>query len=169
MTIMKRRELVKALGAATALALLPHEAMAAWSRVASGFQPANSLTPEQLTFIGSIADTILPKTDSPSATDVGVPAFVNVIVGENYTDAARGTFVAGLPGLESQLRGAPDLAAGIEAIEKLPRRDEPARTYWDIKRLVVHGYFTSEAVMKGVLKTEIMPGRFDGSAPMRKP
>jgi len=30
----------------------------------------------------------------------------------------------------------------------------------------VHGYFTSEPVMKKVLKVEIMPGRFDGNAPM---
>jgi hypothetical protein len=35
-----------------------------------------------------------------------------------------------------------------------------------VKGLVIHGYFTSERVQRDVLKTEIMPGRFDGAADM---
>ncbi|MFI5311558.1 MAG: hypothetical protein ACHQQ3_10015, partial [Gemmatimonadales bacterium] len=46
------------------------------------------------------------------------------------------------------------------------RRSDPGRAYWRLKSLVIHGYFTSERVMKDVLKVEIMPGRFDGAAPM---
>jgi len=38
----------------------------------------------------------------------------------------------------------------IEAVTD--RRTDPARTYWRLKGLVVHGYFTSEPVMKNVLK-----------------
>jgi hypothetical protein len=30
----------------------------------------------------------------------------------------------------------------------------------------VHGYFTSEPVMKDVLKVVVMPGRFEGAAPV---
>ena len=86
---MQRRELLRAFGAATALALLPHEAVAAWARVATGLRPADGLTDAQLALVGAISDTILPRTDTPSATDVGVPAFVNVIVTENYSDADR--------------------------------------------------------------------------------
>jgi hypothetical protein len=33
---------------------------------------------------------------------------------------------------------------------------------------VIHGYFTSEPVQRNVLRTEIMPGRFDGAADMPK-
>ena len=175
---MERRDLLKAFGAATALALLPNEALAAWTRVASGLKPANGLTNAQLALVGAIADTIIPRTDSPGATDVGVPAFVDVIVSENYTDADRAAFAAGLDALETQLRSTagvafPDLSPAergpsIETLEKLTdRRTEPMRTYWRLKGLVVHGFFTSERVMKDVLKVEIMFGRFDGSAPMR--
>jgi hypothetical protein len=177
---MQRRDLLKSFGAATALALLPHEALAAWTRVASGLKPPNGLTNAQLALVGAIADTIIPRTDSPSATDVGVPAFVDVIVSENYTDTNRATFIAGLDALETQLRstaGVPfvDLSPeqrglAIQTIEAITtRRAEPARTYWQLKGLVIHGFFTSESVMKDVLKVEIMPGRFDGSAPMRVP
>jgi len=58
-------------------------------------------------------------------------------------------------------------ASIIQSIEaESSRRVEPARTYWRLKGLVIHGYFTSEPVMKDVLKVEVMPGRFEGAAPM---
>jgi gluconate 2-dehydrogenase gamma chain len=174
---MTRREVLRAFGAATALALLPHEAVAAWARVATGLRPAEGLTDPQLALIGAIADTIIPRTDTPGATDVGVPAFVNVIVSENYTDTDRAAFVTGLDAIEAQAKAGGGAAfvdlspaargAAIEVIENAAdRRVEPNRTYWRLKGLVVHGYFTSEVVSKQVLKVEIMPGKFDGAAPM---
>jgi hypothetical protein len=183
---MQRRDLLKSFGAATALALLPHEAVAAWARVASGVRPANGLTTAHLDFVGAIADTILPRTDSPGALDVGVPAFVDVIVSENYNDATRTTFVAGLDALETQLLSANGVVlqgstrtafaaltksereAAIGAVEQIGDRRTPAtRAHWQLKGLIIHGYFTSERVQKDLLKFEMMPGRFDGSAPMR--
>jgi hypothetical protein len=186
---MQRRELLRAFGAATALAFIPHEAVAAWARVASGIRPVGGLTDAHLALVGAIADTILPRTDSPSATDVGVPAFVDVIVSENYSDAERAAFLAGLDALDSWIplpgtaadssgvrptRPVPlarvsseERARIVDAIEHAPsRRPEPMRTYWRLKGLVVHGYFTSERVMKDVLHVEVMPGRFEGSAPL---
>ena len=155
---MQRRELLRVLGASTALALIPGEAFAAWNRVASGVRPANGLTEAQLARVAAIAYTILPRTDTPSGSDVGVPDFVNVIVSENYRDADRDAFVAGLEQID------PAAIATIESATD--RRAEPARTYWRLKGLVIHGYFTSERVMKDVLHYEIMPGKFDGDAPM---
>jgi hypothetical protein len=154
---MERRDLLRALGAAGALALLPNETIAAWARVASGLRPSDGLSDTQLALVGAIADTIFPRSDSPSATDVAVPAFVNVIVSENYSGDERAAFVAGLGALDPK---------ALSSIEAGDRRAEPGRTYWRLKGLIVHGYFTSEPVMKRVLHTEIMPGRFDGAAPM---
>jgi len=153
---MDRRALLKSLAAAGTVILLPHDAFAAWERVASGLAPAEGLTDAQLARIGAIADAILPRTETPSATDVGVPAFVDVIVSENYSDDERAAFVAGLEQLD---------AARLDEIEAMDRRTEPARTYWRLKDLVVHGYFTSEPVMKDVLHDVVMPGKFDGAAP----
>ena len=183
---MQRRDLLKSFGAATALALLPHEAVAAWAKVAAGLAPANGLSAANLSVVGAIADTVIPRTDSPGATDVGVPAFVDVIISENYSDSNRTNFLAGLQSLEAQLQTGTGVAlqgstrtpfaslpreqreAAIAAVEIIAdRRTGPARAYWQLKGLIIHGYFTSERVMKDVLKVEIMPGRFDGSAPMR--
>src|SRR6185436_14715075 len=75
---MERRDLLKTLGAAGALALLPHEAMAAWTRVAAGFKPVGGLTEAQLALINAIADTLIPRTDTPGAVDVNVAAFIDV-------------------------------------------------------------------------------------------
>ena len=163
---MQRRGFLSAAAASAAVALLPNDALAAWTRVADGLAPADGLTAAQLALIGSIADTILPRTDSPSATDVGVPAFINVIVSENYTEADRLAFVTGLDAIDTHMKanGADPIAA-LEALTD--RRTEPARTYWRLKGLIIHGYFTSEPVMKNVLHHEIMPGKYDGNAPLK--
>lgn len=171
---MERRDLLRAIGATTALSLAPREAVAAWMRVSQA--RTSALSPSQTVLVGAIADTILPRTDSPSATDVGVPAFVDVIVSENYTDADRQSFLTGLDALAAQLNSSTgtsfvELPVGargdaIGAVEALDRRAEPARTYWRLKGLVIHGYFTAERVMKNVLHHEIMPGSYNGNAPM---
>jgi hypothetical protein len=174
---MHRRELLQIFGATAASAMVPREAVAAWARVASGQRPVDGLTKTQIALVGAIADTILPRSDSPSATQVGVPDFVNVIVAGNYTDAERTTFVGGLDAIDAHVKsgfGAPftelpperrgDAVGSIEALTD--RRAEPSRTYWRLKGLVIHGYFTSERVMKTVLHYEIMPGSYNGNAPM---
>jgi len=176
---MERRDLLRALGAATALSFLPvpAEAAEAWTRALSGVRIADGLSEAQLALVGAIADTILPRSDSPSATDVKVPAFVNVMVADYYSDSERSTFVSGLDAIDTHVKtrsgafGTLDMAgrgAAIESIEGLSdRRAEPARTYWRLKDLVIYGYFTSEPVMKNVLKVQVMPGKFEGAAPMR--
>jgi hypothetical protein len=173
---MHRRDLLRAFGATTALALIPRDALAVWTRLGTGIPVADGLTESQLALVGAVADTILPRSDTPGATDVGVPAFVNVIVSENYPDDDRTAFVAGLDAIEARAKtdgGAPFAELSpevrgkiIAAIESGERRSEPGRTYWRLKGLVVHGYFTSEQVSKDVLKVQITPGKFDGAAPM---
>ena len=177
-SIMERRDLLRALASAAALSLLPSErAMAAWSRVAAGLSPTNGLSDTQMALVRAIADTIIPRTETPSATDVGVQQFVNVIVSEHATDEERTVFLAGLDAIDARARSessvpfaglAPDARGKmIGALETGPRGAQPARTYWRLKGLVVHGYFTSEPVMKDVLKTVVMPGRFEGAAPVQ--
>ena len=175
---MHRRDILKALGAAAALAALPeHEALAAWGRLVAGNAPSGALSSDQLALIGAIADTILPRTDTPSATDVKVPAFIDVIVSENYSDNQRTVFITALPQLESAL-AAPDgtrfvamdaehRAVALGAVERANRQSQPYATYWRLKGLVIHGYFTSEQVAKKVMHYNMMPGHYDGAAKVR--
>jgi len=174
---MERRDLLRALASAAALSVLPNDkALAAWSRVATGIPTPNGLNGAQMALVRTIADTIIPRTDTPSATDVGVHRFVDVIVAEYATDEDRTKALAGLDAIDARARSESNVvfaelspeARGkfIESLESAPKDAEPAQTYWRLKRLIVHGYFTSEPVMKDVLKVVVMPGKFEGSAPV---
>jgi hypothetical protein len=174
---MERRDLLRALASATALIVLPNnKALAAWSRVAAGERSPNGLSDAHMGLVRAIADTIIPRTDTPSATDVGVDRFVDVIVTEQISDADRATGLAGLDAIDARAMSlgndvftnlSPEARAKvIESLETSGRDVEPAKTYWQLKGLIIHGYFTSEPVMKDVLKVQVMPGKFEGAAPI---
>lgn len=182
---MERRDLLRTLGAATVLAALPDETIAAWARVARGVAPADGLDEARLALVGAVADTLLPRTDSPGAVDVGVPAFVNAVVGESYLPGQRAAFIEGLAFVDAALRGKGDRAfaelpvderarriADIEdpglldrLVSRLLRDGEPGRTYWKLKELIVHGYFTSEPVLERLYQLDVVTGGFEGSVP----
>lgn len=174
---MERRDLLRALASATALTILPHETLEAWSRVASRARLGNGLSEPHLALVRAIADTIIPRTETPSATDVGVHEFVDVIVTEQATDEERAMFHAALDAIDARARSeSSDVFANLSeegrgrmlaALESGPRDADPARMYWRLKGLVVHGYFTSEQVMKDVLQHTVMPGKFEGAAPVQ--
>src|SRR5215208_5118765 len=173
---MKRRELLRALASAAALAVVPDKNLAAWSRVASGIPLPNALSPAHMALVRAIADTIIPRTETPGATDVGVHKFVDVIVNEHFADSERTASLAGFDAIDARARSESNVAfaqlsaekqtAMIDSFEKGDRNVEPSQTYWRFKGLVVHGYFTSEHVMTDVLKVTVMPGKFEGAAPV---
>lgn len=176
---MERRDALRALGAAAAFTLMPRTAQAAWKTVAlQEGAPPRVLTDHRSELVAALADEIIPRTDTPSATDVGVPAFIDVIVAEYYSDEDRAVFLSGLDLIGARLRrGDATSFAGLSPESQktlLDSLDQPvdkqapdARAWQRLKGLVIHGYFTSERVQKDVLKTVIMPGRFDGNAPMK--
>lgn len=173
---MNRRDLLRATArAAAAAVLLPRAASAhmVWPRVGALTQPG-----VQASLMVAIADTILPRTDTPSASDVNVVGFVDVIVADSYSDSERREFLDGLVAIDAlavQMAGAPFAALTptqripvMDALEQPVDRAAPyARSYARLKALVVHGYFTSERVQREVLELQIIPGRFDGAAPLR--
>ena len=178
---MKRRDLLRAAGAAAALAIVPRNAEAAWARVLAGYQAPNGLTPAQRALVTAIADVILPRSDTPGASDVGVTDWVNLIVAENYGDEVRTPFLQGLDAIDAQVRasrGQPfaalDAAAQAEVVGALDnppdRRTIEARAFSRLKGLVVYGYFTSERVQRDVLHSNNFHERFQGAAdhPMRR-
>jgi hypothetical protein len=173
---MERRDVLRAIASATALTILPHKTLAAWSRVASGVRLSNGLSDAQMALVRAIADTIIPRTDTPSATDVGVHQFIDVIVAEQASDEDRTKFLAGLDAIDARAMSESNAVFAkldaetqgkiVASLEGGPRNGEPAQTYWRLKGLIVHGYFTSEEIMKNVLDHKVMPGKFEGSAPV---
>jgi len=175
---MKRRDLLRAAGAATALSFLPRDAEAAWARIAAGYRAAEGLTAAQRSLVGGIADVIFPRTDTPSATDVGVTDWVDLIAAEYYDENVRAMLVAGLNAIDAQVRsrsGRPfaeldadaqrEIVGGLDA--PADRSTVEARTYSRLKGLVVHGYFTSQRVEREVLRVRTVYPKFDGAADHR--
>jgi hypothetical protein len=183
--MMLRRELLRAAAAAAALSLVPQEAQAqataAWARAltfpAAPTPPFEPLSAAHRGIITTVADAIIPRTDTPGANDVNVLAWIEVIAAEHYSPADRTQLTTGLDAMDALARtltgrslagltGAP-LGTVMDALDAPADRTTPAaRGYARLKGLVIHGYFTSERVQKTVLRTEIMPGRFDGAADM---
>ncbi|WP_411280206.1 gluconate 2-dehydrogenase subunit 3 family protein [Gemmatimonas sp.] len=177
---MQRRELLTVAAAAAALTLLPSEARAAWTKAVTPERDQRVpavLTAAQRATVAALADAIIPRTDTPSATDVGVLAWIDVIAADYYTDVDRRALTTGLDAIDAQARaiaGQPlstvtgeTLTLVMNALDSPYDRNTPAaRGYSRVKGLVIHGYFTSERVQRDVLKTDIMPGRFDGAADM---
>lgn len=179
--MIKRRDLLRAAGAAAALSFIPKNAEAAWARILAGYQGAPGLTPDQRALVSAIAEVIIPRTDTPGATDVGVTDWVNLIVAEYYADDVRVPFLQGLDAIDAQVkssRGKPfsslDAAAQAEVVGALDnpadRRTPEARAYARLKGLVVYGYFTAERVQSDVLHSTNFHERFQGAAdhPVRR-
>ena len=175
---MTRREAIRRatlfLGVAISPSLLTGVMQAASAPAAAGAKPA-FLNAKQFATAGAIAERILPRTDTPGALDVGVPAFIDLMLAKFMRAEERTVFAAGLAEVE-----ATSLAAHQKGFVELPAEQQDAllkvfaetsqkkeRTFFhQIKELTVLGYFTSETVGKIVLHYDPVPGRFDACIPL---
>jgi hypothetical protein len=119
---------------------------------------------------------IIPETDTPGATSVRVPEFIDLILTEWASDEERATFLAGLNDIDVQsvAMGSPrflDLAevkrgeflTGLDA--KRPQKVGAGFAFERIKTLTVYGYFTSRVVQQDILKTQMFFNGYDGNVP----
>jgi hypothetical protein len=185
-----RRAALQVLGAATLPAILradspdDDEALGLMRRVEQGAAlggPEDTLfRADERATISAIADAVLPRTDTPGALDVGVPAFVELIATEWMTEAERTAFRDGLAALDvhavATAGGAwPSLDAASRVseaawAESAEERSLPAKAaFRRLKGLTVQGWFSSERVQREVLRTNIAPGRYLGCAPIPTP
>jgi len=84
------------------LSLMPGFAESAWCAVAgaAGAKPPRALNAAGQRLVAVIADAILPRSDTPSASDVGVPAWIDVIVAEYFSETRRRSFLADLAAID---------------------------------------------------------------------
>ena len=155
---------------------MPGFAETAWSAIADAGDrlTPRALSSDQTQMIALIADTILPRSDTPGATDVGVPAWIDLVIGEYFSGARRAAFLADLSAIDQRAlseSGAhftalnrSDLArvvATLDAATGSKHLTPAQRGYVQLKELVIYGYFTSKPVQQDLLKLVIVPGRFD--------
>lgn len=177
---MDRRTAIRTLATATALPVLaPSDAAAlleARRALGSSVYVPAALSVEELEIVATIADIIIPRTGTPGASDVGVPAFIDLIVDEWMDDEDAELMRAGLAEVDgtASTRFGRAFAActGDEQVQIVSEYDAqlpapgsdaemPEGFYPMLKRLVVTGYFTTET---GASQTgyRITPGAFQG-------
>jgi len=126
--------------------------------------------------VSSIADIILPTSDTPGALDVHVPEFVDLMAKDCLTAKEQGAFKGGLKFLWDKFaktNGGSFVEAKneqqtefIEMIDQESFENESnSTTYRLLKQLVLLGYFTSEKVMTEQLNYHSIPGRYDACVP----
>jgi hypothetical protein len=65
-----------------------------------------ALSPEQSAMVATVAEHIIPQTDTPGARAVGVPAFITAMVSKYYPPEDRKVFLAGLADLDRRAQQA---------------------------------------------------------------
>jgi len=145
-------------------------------------------TPDQARTLAAVADHILPRTQTPGASDVFVERFIDQIVNDCYTAGQQQRFAEGLAAFEEACRQRYGKAFTelsdeqkdnlLTTLEAQPM--QPARYLWgnliaaggkpsfyrELKGLCLFGYFSSEQVGEQVLNYDPIPGKFVGCVPL---
>ena len=180
---MHRRDVLRWLGAATLAPLAPLSAEERWGfgrrlhRAVQAGQAGRAFTAAQLAQVRALADTILPRTDTPGALEVGAPEFVDLLLADWYSAEERQRYLTGLDAFDTRCReahGKPfaELDAGTRATFLAGvdgRRGQPGSAedaYGRIKDQLIFGFLTSKPIAELTRTTPIIPGRFDGCLPI---
>jgi gluconate 2-dehydrogenase gamma chain len=145
-----------------------------------GWTP-EALTPVQLDVLTAVVDGIIPRSDTPGASDVGVPVFIDRLLSRWAEDGARERVLTGLDELGTEFLGAGEerrlatlTTLDEEAAQAREARraddtgdtDEPLPFFATLKEWTLSGYYTSEAGATQELQWLAIPGRYDADAPL---
>ena len=156
-----------------------------------------TLDADQQSLIADICETIIPKTNTPGAKDLNLPAFVLKMLDDCYKKKDQETFLKGLVEFNDLVKkkynssfsdlSANDREAVLTGIEndgksKAPKGAAPARSfkpqknlevpplnafYWAIKQQTIFAYTTSQYFMTKQIVYELVPGRYNAHFPVK--
>ena len=191
---MNRREAIRLLATGAVLPFTPNTvfAMMREARKVVGTQPpVRTLNAHQEATVKVMAEMILPRTDTPGATDVGATEFIDLMLTEWYDEGEHERFLKGLADVDRRaqslfgkdfvdcqaMQQAEILTAlgekMAEEVERAPDRGRPSRGsaprtdesfYPMLRRLTLTAYYTSEAGATGELHFEVIPDHFEACA-----
>jgi hypothetical protein len=182
MNTMHRRDLLKLIAAATGCALVGAGRVLAAPLAAT---PANTrFSASDLAMLDEIAETIIPRTDTPGAKDAAVGPFIARYAQACYDPAQLGALKQGIATVDTRMRahaGVGFLHASpaqrhvlltridLEAKPQAQDAGQPAPHYFTLmKQLTLLGFFTSEPGSTRVLRYRPVPGKYRGCVPYRK-
>jgi len=148
-----------------------------------------TLNSHQNDTVTTIAEIIIPQTNTPGAKAARVNEFIDLILTEWYDGEEKSIFLTGLAEVDSRTRDlygkdviecaekqqievlqALDDEAAARAEDVRRRRSHPPERnfFFMIKQLTLVGYYTSQIGFEQELHAEIIPSRHAGCAPLEE-
>ena len=78
--------------------------MRAWAATPEAQWRARTLSPAQTELVATVAEHIIPATDTPGARAAGVHRFIDALLTSHYPAAERNRFLAGVDGVDARAR-----------------------------------------------------------------
>lgn len=179
---MNRREWLKCMSALVVGTVAAPSLLAVFDAHAASQKPGAAprfFAPAQTSLIGAVADIVIPRTDTPGATDAGVPLFIDSMFKDVYTKAEQQRYLTAMAAFD-QAGGKPflqlDPAQRKALVTRLhakalgrapdatlpPAEDFVLRT----KKLTMLGFFVSQPGCTQVLQYVAVPGGFKADIPL---
>ncbi|MGC2477409.1 MAG: gluconate 2-dehydrogenase subunit 3 family protein [Candidatus Sulfotelmatobacter sp.] len=189
---MQRRDILRLLATGTVLQLAPTKLFAVLQEARSLVQAHTSsqtLNAHQYDTVKVMAEIIIPRTDTPGATDVGTADFIDLVLSEWYDEPEQKRFFDGLGDVDSRANNlfgkdffdcAPAQQENILAVlgdkmtddskafsssgrsRSLRGYSRNSSFYPMFRRLTLTAYYTSEAGATDELHFEMIPGEYRG-------
>ncbi len=168
---MNRREILKYTAMMTGVAVsgpLLSSILAGCSapkETLTDFQP-QFFSNEDFQLVRNLVDTILPQTDSPSASAVGVDQTIDTIVGQVYSKGDRDAYAKRFSSFVSYLNDEGFNEADEEKKLTILKNanqsgQEVQRAYLDFKQQTISYYLTSEEIGEKFLNYLPVPGAYE--------
>jgi hypothetical protein len=143
---------------------------------------------DQANLVAEIAETILPKTDTPEAKELGVPQFIDKIISLTRDEAGQQEIISGMEAFDEaaktkygkaftevdetqrreflieQDKNSPPFPVNMWGI-MLDPNPKPITFYRGIKSMILTGYYSSEKIGEEVLVYKPVPGPYSGCVP----
>lgn len=139
-----------------------------------------ALTASQQQLVADVCETLIPRTDTPGAKDLGLHLYVLKMLNDCTPAKEQQLFMAGLGQLDAAAQRQqgrsfaastpPQRAALLQHLDQQPTdfSDELAGFYRIARQLTIDGYTGSKYFMTKEIKYELVPSRYNGYYPVSK-
>jgi hypothetical protein len=180
---MERRELLKMIALVTGGTLIGGDLLLSGCKTNAKSEGAFST--DDIAFLDEVAETIIPKTNTPGAKDAEVGKFMTVMVNDCYEAKDQKIFHEGLIKLdeaskkkfsssfmkisaEQRKELLTDLDKEAKAYQKSKKENDPEHYFVMMKQLTLFGFFTSKPGATEALRYIAIPGKYEGCVPYKK-
>jgi hypothetical protein len=136
------------------------------------------IEPDDEKMLAELAETILPKTDTPGAKDLSAYLFALKMVDDCFTKTNQEKYIQGMKAFESFVmkktgksfteNNAFERQSIVAELDlQKPGDDEISFFYQSTKKLTIQAYTTCEYYLTKIRGYKMIPGKFQGCIPLK--